>query len=131
MKLSLRSTRFWVGILAVALSGTALAADATGTWTGTVKLPNGQELPFVAHLKQAGTAVTGKLDGINGAPDVVISNGKNQQDTVTFAGTRKINGADVVFNYMGKLMGDTMDIDIVRADGSGNPLKTHTTREKE
>jgi opacity protein-like surface antigen len=118
-------------MLAVALSGTAMAADATGTWTGTVKLPNGQELPFVAHLKQAGTAVTGKLDGINGAPDVVISNGKNQQDTVTFVGTRKINGADVVFNYTGRLTGETMDIEIVRADGYGSPLKTHTTREKE
>lgn len=36
------------------------------------------------HLTQAGDKITGKLDGINGAPDVEILNGKIDGGTVTF-----------------------------------------------
>ena len=85
-------------LLAVSL----FAADVSGTWSGDVKLPNGQSLPFVARLKQDGGKITGKLDGINGAPDVEILNGKIDGDTVTFQGVRKINGADVEFNLRPK-----------------------------
>lgn len=104
------------------------AADATGTWKGDVKLPNGQLLPFVAHLKQQKSAITGTLDGINGGPDVQIMDGKITHDVITFWGVRKINGADVKFNYSGKLAGDSLDITIARADGSGPPLETLTKR---
>jgi len=104
------------------------AADATGTWKGDVKLPNGQMVPFVAHLKQQKSVITGTLDGINGAPDVEVMDGKIAHDVITFWGVRKINGADVKFNYSGKLAGDSLDIKIARDDGSGPPLETLTKR---
>jgi hypothetical protein len=118
-------------LLLCGLAATALAGDATGKWSGKVKLPNGQELPFVAHLKQQGARVTGTLDGINGAPAVTISDGRNDNDNVTFAGVRKINGTEVKFKYSGRLDGDSLDISITRADGSGVPLETHTRRTPE
>jgi hypothetical protein len=104
------------------------AGDASGTWKGDVNLPNGQVVPFVAHLKQHKSTITGKLEGINGAPDVDIMEGKIAGDTVTFWGVRKINGADIKFNYSGKLAKDTLSITITRADGSGAPLQTLTKR---
>jgi hypothetical protein len=112
----------------VALAAPVWAADASGTWKGDVKLPNGQVLPFVAHLKQQKSVITGKLDGINGAPDVQVMDGKIAGDTLTFWGIRKINGEDVKFTYSGTLSGDSLDIKIARADGSGPPLETLTKR---
>ena len=63
----------------------ALAADVNGTWSGVVSRCRPEnKLPFVMHLTQAGDKITGKLDGINGAPDVEILNGKIDGGTVTF-----------------------------------------------
>lgn len=114
------------------LAFSAMAADATGVWKGDVKLPTGQLLPFVARLKQEGTTVTGKMDGIGGAPDVVIADGKVNGNTITFNGTRLINNAPVKFSYTGTFVdNDTLDIKIVREDGTGAPLGTVTKRTKE
>lgn len=107
----------------------AQAASVTGTWSGQVKLPNGQSLPFVAHLKQSGSRVTGKLDGIpKGAPAVVITDGRVKGDTVTFSEVRSIQGKAVKFNCTGKISGDTIDFKIARADGQGAPLEALTKR---
>jgi hypothetical protein len=123
-----RFTRGLAALALVVMVAPVWAADVTGTWKGDVKLPNGQSVPFVAHLKQQKSVITGKLDGINGAPDVEVMDGKIEGDTITFWGVRKINGADVKFNYNGKLAGESLDIKIARADGSGPPLETLTKR---
>ena len=108
------------------------AADATGVWKGEVKLPTGQALPFVARLKQDGAKISGKLDGIGGAADVEIKDGKIEGDTITFSGVRQIGGADVKFNYTAKMVdADTIDFKIVRDDGTGTPLASLTKRTKE
>ena len=104
------------------------AADLTGTWTGVVKLGNGNELPFIVHMKQQGETITGKMDGIGGAPDVEIQSGKISGDTVTYVGIRKINSVDVKFTYTATLTGEKLDFKILRADGSGMPLASSTTR---
>jgi hypothetical protein len=123
--------KYLIGIFATLLALAAVpawAADATGTWKGEVHTPDGRVLPFVAHLKQDKAVITGTLAGINGAPDVEIMEGKIDGDTITFWGIRKVNGADVKFTYSGKLAGDSLDIRILRADGSGAPLETLTKR---
>lgn len=123
--------KYLIGIVATLLAiiaAPAWAADATGTWKGEVHTPDGRVLPFVAHLKQDKSAITGKLEGINGAPDVEIMDGKIDGDTITFWGIRKVNGADVKFTYSGKLSGDSLDIKILRGDGSGAPLEALTKR---
>jgi hypothetical protein len=123
--------KYLIGIFATLLAITAApawAADATGTWKGEVHTPDGRVLPFVAHLKQDKSAITGKLEGINGAPDVEIMDGKIDGDTISFWGIRKVNGADVKFTYSGKLSGDSLDIIILRGDGTGAPLEALTQR---
>ena len=118
-----------IALVVVFLAMPVFAANITGTWSGEVKLPNGQSLPFVAHLKQSGSRVTGKLDGIpKGAPDVVIMDGRVKGDTVTFSEVRPIQGKPVKFNCTGKISGDTIDFKIARADGQGAPLETLTKR---
>ena len=115
--------------MALALSGSAaLAAEATGKWVGDVKLPNGMVVPFIAHLKQEGTTVTGRLEGVRGAPDVQIVNGKVDKDTITFEGVRQINNAPVHFDYKGRVAGDAIDFDIVQTDGRAAPLKTRAVK---
>ena len=70
--------------IAVALlcSAQAWAADVSGKWSGEVKLPTGQAVPFIVELHQQGVVVTGKLAGINGAPDVQIMDGKLDNDPI-------------------------------------------------
>ena len=116
--------------IAVALlcSAQIWAADLTGKWTGEVKLPTGQAVPFIVELSQQGQVVTGKLAGINGAPDVQIMDGKLDKDLLTFWGVRRIANADVRFNYIGKVSADAIDFQILRADGSAAPLASHTLR---
>jgi hypothetical protein len=118
----------------VCLATVARAADVTGTYVGVVKLPSNPNananapLPFIAHLKQEGDKITGSLDGINGAPNVPIINGAVQGDTITFSGIRQIGGMDVKFNYTATVTGEAIDFKIVRDDGKGMPLESHTTR---
>ena len=126
-------------------------ADFTGTWVGVVKpgappagAPpannagraggnnggrgnNAGPLPFIVHIKQDGDTITGKMDGIGGAPDVEIVNGKVNGNVITYDGIRQINNQDVKFNYIGTLNGDVLDFQILRAAG-GNPLASSTTR---
>ncbi len=116
--------------IAVALlcSAQAWAADVSGKWSGEVKLPTGQAVPFIVELHQQGVVVTGKLAGINGAPDVQIMDGKLDNDRLTFWGVRRIANADVRFDYVGKVGADVIDFEILRADGTAAPLASHTTR---
>jgi transposase-like protein len=119
-------------VASLAVAGSVLAADFSGVWKGEVKLPTGQALPFVARLKQDGNTITGKLDGIQGAPDVEVMNGKVQNDTVTFTGTRQINNMPVTFEYTAKFTDPgTLHFDIVRKDGTGAPLESATKRAKD
>ena len=116
------------------ITHTAIAAqafDVTGTWSGTVTLDNGNELPFVAILEQRGTSVTGVLAGIGGAPDVTISNGRIEDDTLRFDGVRQIQGEAVAFEYIGSFVGESINFTIIRvgATGPNSVLNTITTRQ--
>lgn len=127
---------FRVAVVCALSAATIFAADFTGTWTGVVNLPQNPNakggpqapLPFIVHIKQDGGTLSGKMDGIAGAPDVEIQNGKVDGNNLTYEGVRKINNADVKFLYTGTLSGDKLDIKIVRADGNGAPLSSSTTR---
>ncbi len=129
-------TMLRIGALCALLVGLfatpGLAADASGVWKGEVKLPTGQMLPFVARLTQQGDRITGKLDGIGGAPDVEVIDGKVQGETISFSGVRQINDAPVKFNYTATFVdADTLDFTILRDDGTGPRLGSVTTRSKD
>jgi opacity protein-like surface antigen len=46
-------------LLAILVAFTALAADATGKWSGTYSFETGTEGAAVVNLKQSGTTITG------------------------------------------------------------------------
>jgi hypothetical protein len=109
----------------------AQASDTTGTWSGTVRLDNGNELPFIAILEQGGNSVSGILAGIGGAPDVTINNGRIENDILRFSGVRVIGGEDVQFDYIGTYVGDYINFTIIRvgATGPNSVLNTMTSRQ--
>jgi hypothetical protein len=123
--------------LALATGGSlALGAqglDVQGTWVGVVNLPgtannpNGQKLPFIAHLNRKDDVVTGLLDGIMGTPDVPISNGRVSGGTLTFNGVRKINGEDVTFTYT-VTPTDAGGLHFAITREGAAPLESNTTR---
>ena len=113
-------------VTTVFVSWSAMAADVNGTWSGEVELANGQKLPFVAVLTQEGTVVTGKLEGINGAPDVQITNGKVEGDLVTFSGIRIIQDAPVRFDYYGVQAGQNIQFTIHRVGAEGPNALLHS-----
>ena len=126
-----RIASFCLALVAL-IAQSAFAADATGVWRGEVKLPNGQALPFIARLTQEGTKITGRLDGINGAPDVPIVEGKVEKDVITFSGVRQIQNAPVKFNYRATFKDDnTLEFAIVREDGAQAPLSSVAKRSAE
>jgi len=116
--------------VAILLVAGTLAISAqmgvAGVWSGEVELPNGNRLPFVARLAVDGDTVTGTLDGIGGAPDVTIANGRLNGDTVTFTGVREIQGEPVTFSYTGELDGETLTFTIEREGAA--PLMSVTRR---
>lgn len=115
--------------LLVAGASAAAEADVTGKWSGDVVLPTGQTLPFAAEFKQEGMALTGKLAGVNGAPDVTIENGMVHGEFVTFTGTGAGQGGPMKFSYTGKVAApDVIDFEMVPADAKGAPLKARATK---
>ena len=104
---------------------TALAADITGKWTGTVETPRGtQNLTF--DFKVDGTTLTGKITTPRGESD--ITDGKIDGDNVSFTQKVSFNGNDFTINYAGKVDGDS--IKFTRTMGDRPPLEFTATRAK-
>jgi hypothetical protein len=114
-------------ILLLTLAAVSLmAADATGTWTGTFT-PDGQE-PGPAHLvlKQEGTKVTGTV-GPNADEQHEIQNGKAEGGRVTF----EVEGPNARMKFELKQEGEAIKGDISREhDGEIQTAKVAVTRNK-
>lgn len=117
-------------LLAVLASVTVFAAGPDGKWSCGVKAADGVERPLVATLKADGMKLTGTVNGMNGQPDIEIFNGMAHGEEVMWSSKRPIANATVQFDYKGKITGDQMKIDIVRADGQGAPMSCTATRGK-
>ena len=113
-----------------ALLAAEMMVDVSGTWSGIVRLENGQELDFVVTFEQEGSTVSGALAGIGG-PDLNISNGRIENNILYFSSVRPINGEDVPFNYIGVNSADYLNITIIRvgATGPNSVLSTMTRRQ--
>src|SRR5580693_9356668 len=70
----------------------AIAADLAGKWTGTLKTPDGNELPLTYTFKTD----SGKLTGMASSPqgDINITEGKLLSAT-DFTFTVPVNGTDI------------------------------------
>ncbi len=113
-----------------ALWSAEMMVDVSGTWSGVVRLENGQELAFGATFEQEGSNVSGVLAGIGG-PDLIISNGRIENNILYFSSVRPINGEEVPFNYIGVNSADYLNITIIRvgATGPNSVLSTMTRRQ--
>lgn len=105
---------------------TALAADVSGKWSGTITTPRGdQQITFT--FKADGAALTGTVTTPRG--DIDITDGKIDGDTISFTQKMSFNGNDITINYTGKVDGDS--IKFTRTLGDRPPIDFTATRVKE
>jgi len=79
----------------------ARAADATGTWKGSVDV-NGSPMPLVFHLTVENGAVTGTIEGMPTTP-AEIHDGKADADGITFSANSDYQGQTYKLVFHGKL----------------------------
>jgi len=102
--------RFVAAAVAVAflgLIGSAIAADATGTWKWTTNF-GGQSRESTAKLKQEGEKLTGVYVGGQSNTETAIENGSIKGDTISFSVTRERDGQKRTTKYTGTLKDDTI-----------------------
>jgi len=109
-------TTFLAVLATLTLSFVALAADASGKWTGEIPGGRGNQ-PVTLNLKAEGAKLTGTI-AAGQAPEAPIEEGKVDGDKISFS--RTAPGRDGTPNkqtYTGTVKGDT--IEITREGGRG------------
>ena len=84
----------------------AVVDGLTGKWKGSLKTPDGNELPVTYNFKADGTTLTGTAESPAGS--VTIDNGKITGDTFTFKVT--VDGND--YPHKGKMYADSCGMDV-------------------
>ena len=102
------------GLAAVALAfvGTASAQDTvTGKWQGQFDSQIGVQ-KYTYEFKADGTNLTGRAIGIrdDGTNDVAITEGKINQDEISFVEALKFNDNDIRIEYTGKVSGNEIKL---------------------
>ena len=97
----------------------AIAADLAGKWTGTLKTPDGNEIPLTYVFKTD----SGKLTGTAATPEgeIPITEGKLVSGT-DFTFNVSVNGADYKHSCKFYPAADSIGLDI-----DANGMKFHTT----
>jgi hypothetical protein len=101
MKMSIR-----IPHLLVLLNGVCYAADLTGAWNATTRMPDGSRHESVLNLQVQGTKLTGKIVSKRGIAE--IANGMVDGNNVSFAVVRVGNGDELRIEFRGSVEGDTM-----------------------
>ena len=97
-------------LILIAVAATVLvAADATGTWTGTLTRSEGQTSPARIVLKQDGDKLTGTA-GPDENEQGPIQNGKVENDELTF----EVSRDNAVMRFHLKQDGDGMTGTVTR-----------------
>ncbi len=102
MKTTLFALLAFLGVFVLAAS----AADVSGKWSADVPGRDGNTMTQIFDLKTDGGKVTGTVSSPRG--DMVILDGKIDDDTITFVTVRNMNGNDVKIMFKGKVEGDTI-----------------------
>jgi hypothetical protein len=98
------------------LVGLLSAADISGQWKGSFDF-NGTAVPLTFDMKQADTALTGKISGLP-TPDVPIKDGKVDGDNLTFWVGIEYQGNPVKIVVKGKLSGEEIKFSLGTEDGA-------------
>jgi hypothetical protein len=108
-------TTFLAVLAMLTFSFVALAADATGKWTGEVPGGRGNQ-PVTFNLKADGAKLTGTITTAQG--DAPIEDGKVDGDKITFSRTAPgRDGTPAKQTFTGMVKGDT--IEFTREGGRG------------
>lgn len=81
-----------------------LGADFNGRWEGTVKGPNGEDIPLVFNFKAEGEKLTGTIETPMGEQQ--ISEGKIKGEEIWFA----VEFGDTKITHQGKMAGDVINV---------------------
>ena len=105
------------GLLLLALSAGALAADISGKWSGDVPGRGGDTTPATFTFKVDGDKLTGTMKGSQG--ELPLQEGKVAGDQVSFSTTFDAGGNTIKVLYKGTLSGDQLKMTRQREGGSG------------
>jgi uncharacterized protein (TIGR03435 family) len=113
--------------LAALSAGAMFAQDITGTWQGTLVLPNKQELRTVFKISKQGSALKGAMYSIDQTPQAIAC-----EVTVTGSAV-KISIPGIAGVYDGKLDSDAVNItgNFVQGGGAAIPLNLKHVGPKE
>jgi opacity protein-like surface antigen len=105
-------------VLLALLVGSALAADATGTWIGQVGGPDGG-MTLTFHFKQDGAKLTGTVDGPQGGEPLQIGDGKVDGNKISFVLKIEFGGDTMKITHDGTFEGDEMKLNTKMEGGPG------------
>jgi hypothetical protein len=94
--------------LLVMLNCVCYAADLTGAWNATTRMPDGSRYESVLNLQAQGTKLTGKIVSKRGTAE--ITNGMVDGNNVSFTVVRVGNGDELRIEFRGSVEGDTMKL---------------------
>jgi hypothetical protein len=111
-------------LILVILSAAAMAADITGSWSGTMAMGDNQ-INLTYNFKQEGGTLTGSVAPPNGDA-LPLSEGKVDGDKISFAVKTEMNGATVKFVVTGTIKGEEITI-TTKAEGAHDFPETPMT----
>ncbi len=114
----MKKQTIWLIALAALSAGAMFAQDITGTWQGTLVLPNKQELRTVFKITKDGTALKAAMYSIDQTPQSFAAE-------VTLTGTAvKMSIPAIAGVYEGKLDSDGVNLtgNFVQGGGAAIPL---------
>jgi hypothetical protein len=108
----------------LAASVAAHAADASGTWKGSLDV-QGSTVPLTLHLSTANGALTGTVEGLPTTP-AEIHDGKADGSTITFWVNTDYQGQTYKLDFVGKLspVGDEIAFNLGTEDGNWSAQMT-------
>ncbi len=101
-----------LALMTLLFAAIALAADATGKWTGSVPGQDGQDMTVTFNFK----VDAGKLTGTVTTPmgDSPIVEGSVDGENITFS--TEFNDTKIV--HKGTIAGDSIDLDVTMGDNN-------------
>jgi hypothetical protein len=111
-----RTLRTVLLVLSLAIPG--LAADISGTWSGTLSMGDDQ-ITLTYNFKQDGDKVTGYVNTPGG--DLQLNDGKVEGDKLSFSVTFEMNGNKSKFLATGDIKGEEITLTTKVENGPDYP----------
>jgi hypothetical protein len=121
-----------VAVAALTILVAAIAwADASGKWTWKQRGQGGNEVEWIAEVKQDGEKLTGTVMRAGSDTKTEIKEGTVKGADVSFVTIREFNGNQFKTTYKGKAEGDTIKGERINVrDGQENKTEWVATRAK-